>query len=136
MGVSVLHTLHSGDSLMKRSHSNVQKEPKVCALSAMPISGFVVRRKSSRLCRLDPPYSPWLIPIRPQAIGQLTLLFPTSLQYSRQRQTTTRLSRDKIYEPIHWLPSSRVTAIHLIPSWVYFESKHNLSISFATAMTS
>jgi hypothetical protein len=40
--------LHSGDSLMKRFHPNVQKEPKFCALSVKPISGLIT---SSRLCR-------------------------------------------------------------------------------------
>jgi hypothetical protein len=82
------------------------------------------------------PHFPWLNPICPQAIRQQTLPPPTSLQYSRQRQTTTRLSRDEIYEHIHWPQSSRVTTAHLIPSWLYFESRLKPSTSFAMAMTS
>ena len=118
----------------------VQKLSKVCAYIGLggPVD-IGTCQCFSQLDTMAAPlvnHSPWPIHICPQAIEQLTLLFPTLLRYSRQRQTTTRLSLDKIYEPIHWLPSWRVTIARLTLSWVYFESKHNLSISFATAMTS
>ena len=126
-----------GDSVLKPFHPNVQKEPKLCAVCDAHI-GFNHILEAVSISVPVPQLHTTADPNSqcPQAIRQLTLLSPTSLQYSRQHQITTRLSRDKIYEHIHWLPSSRVTTTHLIPSCVYFEGKRKHSISFTRAITS